>query len=121
VIISRALLPIALMATPIALMATASIANAQQEQAFVSTVTTAQLVASCNKPRQLLAVDFCSGYILGVYDQAAGTKVICPQQSRSGSAQAMAVAIKFLNDNPAIWHQHPSALVEQAFRNTFRC
>jgi hypothetical protein len=112
-VVSRALLPLALMAT-------VSTVNAEQ-QAFVSTVTTAALVESCNKPRQLLAADFCLGYILGVYDQASATRVICPPQSRSGTAQAMAVAIKFLNDNPATWNRHPSVLVEEAFRNTFRC
>lgn len=54
----------------------------------------------------------CAGYILGVFDRMSLSRLICPPENPSGgSAQAVAVALKFLNDHPERWHLAPVYLV----------
>jgi hypothetical protein len=88
---------------------------------IVSTVTTAELVGICNRTNDPLNMDFCVGYILGAYDQMSLSRSICPRGGGSGTAQALAVARKFLNEHPERWHLHPSFLLADVFRGTFPC
>jgi len=64
----------------------------------------------------------CAGYILGVYDQMSFSRLICPPSNPSGgTAQAVAVALKFLNDHPEQWHLAPVFLIEKSFKTAFPC
>jgi hypothetical protein len=64
----------------------------------------------------------CAGYILGVFDQMSFSRLICPPDNPSGlTAQAVAVALKFLNDHPEKWHLSPAFLIGQGFQAAFPC
>jgi hypothetical protein len=64
----------------------------------------------------------CAGYILGVFDQMSFSRLICPPNNPDGlSAQAVAVALKFLNEYPEQWHASPVFLVGQSFKAAFPC
>jgi hypothetical protein len=64
----------------------------------------------------------CSGYILGVFDQMSFSGAICPPNNPDGlGAQAVAVALKYLNDHPKDWHLAPVFLIGQSFKTAFPC
>jgi hypothetical protein len=64
----------------------------------------------------------CAGYIMGVLDEMIVSELICPPSNPKGfAAQAVAVALKFLNDHPDQWHRHPVFLLGQGFRAAFPC
>jgi len=48
------------------------------------------------------------------------SRLICPPDNPTGgSAQAVAVALKFLNEHPERWHLAPAYLVGQSFKAAF--
>jgi hypothetical protein len=62
----------------------------------------------------------CAGYIMGVYDQMSLSRLICsPRNPNGGTAQAVAVALKFLNEHPEQWQLAPVYLVGQSFKAAF--
>src|SRR5271165_2749718 len=64
----------------------------------LSTVHTATVRDSCRQAGDSMQID-CAGYILGVFDQMVLSHLICPRSNPSGlTAQAVAVALKSLND-----------------------
>lgn len=111
------------MRTPVAiLLFILSQAAALAEQPIVaSSMTTTELVETCRRAGNTLRAD-CAGYILGVFDQMSLSRLICPPDNPSGgSAQAVAVALKFLNEHPERWHLAPVYLVGQSFQAAFPC
>jgi hypothetical protein len=96
--------------------------SAFAEQPIVaSSMTANELVETCQRAGDTMRAD-CAGYILGVFDQMSLSRLICPPENRSGgSAQAVAVALKFLNDHPERWHLAPVYLVGQSFKAAFPC
>ena len=64
----------------------------------------------------------CAGYLMGVFDQMSISHLICPPHNpNGGTAQAVAVALKFLNEHPEQWHLAPAFLVGQSFKAAFPC
>jgi Rap1a immunity proteins len=64
----------------------------------------------------------CAGYIIGVFDEMSFSRVICPPHNPDGgTAQAVAVALKSINDHPEKWHLAPVFLIEQGFKAAFPC
>jgi hypothetical protein len=90
---------------------------------IVSTIDSSKLVELCNKSStEILNADFCTGYILGVFDQLSIGRIICVPIGGTGRTyQALAIARKYLNDNPERWQIHPSVLIEAAFQAAFPC
>jgi hypothetical protein len=59
---------------------------------------------------------------LGVFDQMALSRLICPPDNSTGlTAQAVALALKFLNDHPERWALHPVFLIGESFKAAFPC
>jgi Rap1a immunity proteins len=59
---------------------------------------------------------------LGVFDQMALSRLICPPDNSTGlTAQAVAVALKFLNDHPERWALHPVFLIGESLKAAFPC
>ena len=58
------------------------------------------------------------GYILGVYD-ANESQYCMPRDA--GSHQLMAVVAKYIEDNPQLWNEPASDLVERAIKSAFPC
>jgi hypothetical protein len=104
----------------ILLLMASHIPSDAQIQIFTSSVNTADIVTSCRRVSNPLLVE-CAGYILGVYDQLAISGLICPPSSGGGTSQAVAVALKFLNDHPDRWHLHPAFLLAERFKEAFPC
>ena len=87
----------------------------------LSTLGTATLVKTCRDAGDPLQDD-CSGYILGVFDQMVLSHLICPRSNPSGlTAQAVAVALRSLNDHPEKWDQPPAFLIGESFKAAFPC
>ena len=86
-----------------------------------SSMTTADLLTSCRRAANVLQLD-CAGYIMGVYDQMAFSGLICPPGNPTGgTGQAVAIALKYVNDHPERWHLHPSYLLGESFKAAFPC
>jgi hypothetical protein len=85
----------------------------------LSSVSTAELRQACRgDPMQF----DCAGYILGVFDEMALSHLICPPENSAGlSAQAVAVALKSINDHPEKWDRAPAWLIGQSFQTAFPC
>lgn len=84
-----------------------------------SSVSVATLMDECHKAQDQMRFN-CAGYILGVFDQMVFSRLICPVYYPSGlSAQAVAVAQKFLNDHPERWNVSPTILIGQSFKAAF--
>jgi Rap1a immunity proteins len=48
--------------------------------------------------------------------------LICPRSNPSGlTAQAVAVALRSLNDHPEKWDQPPAFLIGESFKAAFPC
>ena len=91
-------------------------APADAQQFAVSSASTAVLTEVCRQAGNQMRMD-CAGYIMGVFDQMSLSRLICPpQDSTEVSAQAVAVALKFLNEHPGQWHLPPSIWLVKASR-----
>jgi hypothetical protein len=96
-------------------------APASEQAIALSTVSATVLVEVCRRAGDQLRMD-CAGYILGVYDEMSFSRLICPPSNpNGGTAQAVAVALKFLNDHPEQWHLAPVVLIEKSFKAAFPC
>jgi|SRR5712672_1251241 len=94
---------------------------AARDAGIVSALSTQDLIVRCRKASDPMRVD-CSSYLLGIYDQMSFSGLICPpDNSTGGGLQAVAVALKFLNEHPEKWHFHPVALVGESFKAAFPC
>ena len=92
-----------------------------QEEIVASSVSTTVLLESCRRAGNQMRMD-CAGYIVGVYDQMSLSRLICPPRNpNGGTGQAVAVALKFLNEHPEQWHLAPVYLVGQSFKAAFPC
>jgi hypothetical protein len=58
---------------------------------------------------------------LGVFDEMLISHLICPPKSPGLTAQAVAVALKFLNDHPERWAASPADLIGESFKAAFPC
>jgi hypothetical protein len=110
------IMPVALIAAAFALGL--SVPCVADDYLRASTMDTVQLVDSCRKAGDPLRID-CAGYILGVFDQMVFSRLICPQDSSGLTAQAVAIALKSLNDHPERWNQSPVILIGQSFKAAF--
>ena len=87
----------------------------------VSTVGAGTLADVCREADDPMRIE-CSGYILGVFDQMSLSRLICPPSNPSGLArQAVAVALKSVNDHPENWDKHPAVLIGESFKAAFPC
>lgn len=94
---------------------------ARADAIIQSSMTTVELMEGCRRAGSTLSIN-CAGYILGVYDQMSFSRLICPPSNPTGgSAQAVAVAIKFLNEHPERWHLSPAYLLGESFKAAFPC
>jgi hypothetical protein len=86
----------------------------------LSTVTAPEVSEACGRPRDLLAGDFCAGYIVGVWDALSLSGAVCGVEGFS-TEQAVAVGRKYLGDHPERWNTPPVVLLRDAFTATFPC
>lgn len=86
----------------------------------MSTVTTSALRAECLGSASELSLDFCTGYILAIFDRMSATGAICPN-SGAATEQAIAVGRRFIEAHPELWDRHPSFVLNLAFVGTFGC
>jgi hypothetical protein len=98
-----------------------SLTSTEAQIAVQSSVTTSVVVENCRRALNHMQMD-CAGYILGVFDELSLSGQICPPVNPSGgSAQAVAVALKFLTEHPERWHLTPGFLLREAFETAFPC
>ena len=104
-----------------ALLIASQVPSVEAGQVWISTVSTTDLIDTCHGAKNTLSAD-CAGYIIGVFDTMSVSGLICPPPNPSGlTEQAIAVALKFLNDHPEQWHRPPVHLVGESFKAAFPC
>ena len=106
----------------IALFAAAALAAAPTgHRVVVSDLNTPDLAENCARPdRELMATDFCTGYLLGVFDRLSVSGGICPGVS-AAAASAVGVGRKYLADHPSEWGKPPSVILSSAFQAAYPC
>ena len=100
----------------VALLTTLQVPSLAARKVVVSKMTTTVLLDGCRRAGDTMRVD-CAGHILGVFDQMSLSGLICPPIYADGvGGQAVAVALKFLNDHPENWHLPPVDLIGTSFK-----
>jgi hypothetical protein len=84
----------------------------------LSTMDTASVVETCRQVVDPLRMN-CAGYIAGVFDVMVLSRSICPQGGSGLTAQVVAIALKYLNDHPEQWAEHPAKLIALSFKAAF--
>ncbi len=103
------------------LLIASQVSASADQSVVVGSVTTPELVQRCRSAGNTLLMD-CAGYIIGVFDQMSVSHFICPPRNLNVvTAQAVAVALKFLNEHPEQWHMAPEFLIGQSFKTAFSC
>lgn len=97
----------------------AQVPSIAPERILTSSVTTPDLMEIC--PKEESRPFQCTGYIFGVFDQMSASRLICPPETPGMGAQAVAVALKFLNDHRESWGRSPAFLIGQSFKSAFPC
>lgn len=98
-----------------------ALAAAAHPPVVLSAQSTADFVEQCRGADADMTGNFCTGYIVGVEDALALSRVICPPPNGPTTLQAVAITRKFINDHPEKWNEHPASLVRQALRPAFPC
>nr|WP_276081702.1 Rap1a/Tai family immunity protein [Methylobacterium sp. GC_Met_2] len=75
---------------------------------------------TCRESRTLLGANFCTGYIIAVFDRMSISREICPSPGAS-TEQAVAVGQQFIAAHPELWDRHPAYVLELAFKPAFAC
>jgi len=99
----------------------AQVPSIAAERILTSSVTTPDLIEVCPKEGSTHMPFACTGYIFGVFDQMLSSGLICPSETPGLGAQAVAVALKFLNDHRESWGKSPAFLIGQSFKSAFPC
>jgi len=97
----------------------AQVPSIAAERILTSSVTIPDLLEIC--PKEGGRPFKCTGYIFGVFDQMSASGLICPPKTPGLETQAVAVALKFLNDHRESWGQSPAFLIGQSFKAAFPC
>lgn len=87
----------------------------------VSSLTTAQLAQDCRGKDTEADADFCTGYIMGVFDALSLSHQICPSPARASTIQTVAAARKYLRTHKKKWSTAPSFVVRDALKAAFPC
>jgi hypothetical protein len=87
----------------------------------VSSLTTEQLAVQCQGKEKDPASDFCTGYIIGVFDALSAAHQICPMPERASTPEVVATARKYIRTHRKEWSAAPSFVVRNAFGAAFRC
>lgn len=95
--------------------------TAAERPAVVSSLTTAQLVEDCRGKDTDDAADFCTGYILGVFDALSLSHQICPSPTRASSLVVVAATRKYLRTHRKEWSSVPSFVLRDALQRAFPC
>ncbi|MBJ6122362.1 Rap1a/Tai family immunity protein [Sphingomonas mollis] len=87
----------------------------------VSSLTTGQLVEYCRGKDTDPTSNFCTGYIIGVFDALSLSRQICPSTARSSNIEVAAVARKYLRKQAGKTSVAPSFVIRDALRRAFPC
>lgn len=94
---------------------------AAERPVVVSALTTERLARYCEGKDTDPASDFCTAYILGVFDSLSAARRICPSVERASTRDVVAAARRFVRDHPERWSRAPSFVVRDALRSAFPC
>ena len=87
----------------------------------VSSLTTEQLAAQCMGDDRDTHANFCTGYILGVFDTLSRTGAICPSPGKASTAEVIAAPRKYMRKYHKKWSNAPAFVVRDALREAFPC
>lgn len=97
-------------------------APASQAPIVTTSIETSELLTACRGDRTDLTQNFCTGYIMGIFDALSFARQICPSPySDTTTLQAVAVTRKFLDEHPEEWSKAPIFLVRKALLSAFSC
>ncbi len=74
------------------------------------------------KTEELAYFEMFDGYVSGVFDTLSNNKIICPVGDRFiPREQVLAIAAKYLLNEPEKWNFPATILIEESFKKTFPC
>jgi hypothetical protein len=117
-LIAATALALSARAVPHAHAAGTSWVDVKGNTVLMSSVATTNLIENCRDDTKLYS---CGGYILGVFDALVLTGKLCPANSSGLTSQVIAIALKYLNNNPEKWGQFPAFLIGEAMVPVFPC
>ncbi len=82
--------------------------------------TMPDLLEFCDQSRGRDEADYCSGFILGVYDVAALNAQVCAPAGVK-NVQIVAIARKYIDENPQRWNAAPAFVIREALGKTWPC
>ncbi|WP_242152430.1 MULTISPECIES: Rap1a/Tai family immunity protein [unclassified Sphingomonas] len=87
----------------------------------VSALTTRHLAEDCRGKDTDPTANFCTGYIMGVFDTLSSSYQICPSAADVSTIDAVAVARKYIRKNRKGWSSAPWFVVREAFVTAYPC
>jgi hypothetical protein len=87
----------------------------------VSSLTTRHLAEDCQGKDTDPTANFCTGYIMGVFDTLSSSYQICPSAADVSTIDAVAVARKYIRKNRKSWSSAPWFIVREAFVTAYPC
>ena len=87
----------------------------------LSSIETAEVVKACKGSDTRLAANFCTGYIIGIFDGLSLTHQVCAVGFGATTLSAVAASRKYLADHPDEWNRPAAIVIEKALRTTFPC
>ncbi|WP_353203585.1 Rap1a/Tai family immunity protein [Sphingomonas sp.] len=98
-----------------------ALAAATPAPVVVSALESEQLARACQGKDRDPRPNFCTGYILGVFDALSLTHEICPAPAKASTGEAIAAVRKALRSRPETWISAPSFIVRDALQKAFPC
>jgi len=102
------------------LMLTLALLAAADKPVVVSGLTAGQLVEQCRGKDNDPTSNFCTGYILGVFDTLSLAGQICPSPARASNIEVLATVRKYLRKHRKA-EAAPVFVVRDALRDAFAC
>lgn len=96
-------------------------AAAAEPTVVVSSLTTEQLAAQCMGDDRDTHANFCTGYILGVFDTLSRAGAICPSPGKASTAEVIAAPRKYMRMYHKKWSAAPAFVVRDALVEKFPC
>lgn len=94
--------------------------QASAQPVALSSTKTNDLARECSQSVDILSGDFCTGYILGVFDTLAINNQVCGAPDDLAE-RVLAVGRNYVRDHPEDWDKAPTFVLGKAFRNAFPC
>lgn len=99
-----------------------AVAGFADESIFASSIKTTDLAPICaDTASDPLAMNLCTGYILGTLDALVTRNQICPVSAKGLTVRALQIGREALASDPARNDRPPAKIIGDALRKAYPC